>query len=108
MDPNVNAGQGTLFSQGDNTANGTRFDIKESNTGAGASLRVEVQGAGANSNPTNFGDGSWHFVAVTVPSTATFASVSWYVDGSSTNLNKSISTQSVLNGASSLVLVTVP
>jgi hypothetical protein len=77
--PNTNTSDGAFVSFGDNSANGTRFEIKEqqgvTNTGP---LRVEVQGAGLGTNPTNFDDGNWHFVAVTVPNAATFADIAWY------------------------------
>lgn len=100
--PNVDTTNGTFLSFGDTTANGNRFDVKETATG-GNSLRVEIQGIGGNSSPPNFDDGSWHFVAVTVPDAATFADVSWFVDGSSMNLNSSTSGLEIATGMGPLV-----
>ncbi|MCH7228113.1 LamG-like jellyroll fold domain-containing protein [Haloferula sp. A504] len=104
--PAANVLQGTYVSFGDNTANGTRFDIKESHAPGAATqgnLRVEVQGTGQTTDPTDFDDGAWHFVAVTVPDNATFADISWSVDGIATDLNASTSTLAIATGSSPLV-----
>lgn len=74
-DPNVNTSDGTFVSFGTNAGDGTRFDVKEQQS---SNLRVEVQGFGLDTNPTNFDDGNWHFVAVTVPNEAKFADIAWY------------------------------
>jgi hypothetical protein len=105
--PNANTSDGAFVSFGDNSANGTRFEIKEqqgtTNTGP---LRIEVQGAGLGTNPTNFDDGNWHFVAVTVPNSATFAEIAWFagVRGGSLsgNLNTSGSTLAIATGTGPL------
>ncbi|BCX47984.1 repeat regulator of chromosome condensation domain-containing protein [Haloferula helveola] len=94
--PNVDEGDGTFVSFGDNSANGTRFDIKEQGA-SNTQLRVEVQGLGQNTNPT-IDDGDWHFVAVTVPDDATFGDIAWYVDGDPTDLNPSTSTLDIATG----------
>jgi hypothetical protein len=106
--PVTNTLQGTYVSLGTTAANGTRFDIKESNNPPNsAQLRVEVQGAGQSSNPSGFDDGNWHFVAVTVPDGATFADISWFsgVRGGtlSGDLNISTSTLVVATGTGPLV-----
>jgi hypothetical protein len=106
--PVANTFQGTYVSLGTTVANGTRFDIKESNNPPNSSqLRVEVQGAGQSSNPTSFDDGNWHFVAVTVPNAATLADISWFagVRGGSLSgdLNISTSTQVIATGTGPLV-----
>ena len=106
--PVANTTQGTFVSFGNTSASGTRFDIKEQETAVPpAQLRVEVQGAGQGTNPTNFDDGNWHFVAVTVPDNATFAGISWFagVRGGtlSGDLNISALTQAVATGAGPLV-----
>jgi len=99
--PNVDTSDGTYVSFGANTGDGTRFDIKElgaSNT----TLRVRVGGFGFNTNPPNFDDGNWHFVAVTVPNDSTFRDMSWYagVRGGtlSGDLNTSTSTLAIATG----------
>ena len=96
--PAVNAADGTFISFGDESANGNRFDIKEQGS---TELRVEVQGTGQNTNP-GIDDGNWHFIAVTVPINATFADISWYVDGSSTDLNTSTNTLAIATGTSAI------
>jgi hypothetical protein len=101
--PNVNAAQGTYFSSGSAAADGTRFDIKESNHGGASQLRVEIQGHGANSNPPSFDDGNWHFVAVVVPENATFADISWFADGAPADLNPSANTLAVQTGTGPLI-----
>ncbi|MCH7228114.1 LamG-like jellyroll fold domain-containing protein [Haloferula sp. A504] len=104
--PVENVLQGTYVSFGDTTANGTRFDIKESHAPAAptqGNLRVEVQGAGQTTDPTDFDSGAWHFVAVTVPDNATFADISWFVNGSATDLNTSTSTLDIATATSPLV-----
>lgn len=73
--PNVNTTDGTFVSFGTEPTAGERFDIKELNA---TLLRVEVQGTGQNTNPSNFDDGNWHFVAVTVPNAADFMDIAWY------------------------------
>lgn len=101
--PNANTSDGAFVSFGNNAANGTRFEIKEqqgtTNTG---SLRIEVQGIGLGTNPTNFDDGNWHFVALTVPDNATFADISCFVDGGSTDLNTSANSLAIATGAGPL------
>lgn len=94
--PNADSPNGAFVSFGDSVANGTRFDIKEQ--GATPDLRIEVQGTGANSNPANFDNGNWHFVAVVVPNSATFADIAWYVDGSATDLNTSGNSLDIATG----------
>jgi hypothetical protein len=79
---------------------GTRFDIKEQGA-TNTELRVEVQGTGHNTNP-GIDDGAWHFIAVVVPDSATFADVSWYVDGSTTDLNTSTNTLDIATGTGPL------
>ncbi|MCH7228116.1 Ig-like domain-containing protein [Verrucomicrobiaceae bacterium E54] len=104
--PAANVLQGTYVSFGDTIANGTRFDIKESHAPGAATqgnLRVEVQGTGQTTDPTDFDDGNWHFVAVTVPDNATFADISWFVDGIATDLNASTNTLDIATGSSPLV-----
>jgi len=106
-DPNVNTSDGTFVSFGTEPTNGARFDIKEQQPGSpNTMLRVEVQGAGLGTNPTNFDNGSWHFVAVTVPINATFADIAWFagVRGGtlSGDLNTSTSTQDIATGTSPL------
>ena len=65
------------------------FDVKGAASGTNAAdLRVEVQGTGFNTSPANFDDGSWQFVAVTVPDNATFQDIAWYVNGSGTDLHE--------------------
>ena len=96
--PNVDSSDGAFVSFGDNSGSGTRFDVKEQGA-TSTLLRIEVQGTGQNSNPTNFDDGNWHFVAVTVPDNATFADVAWYVDGGSTDLNTTTNTLDIATGA---------
>jgi alpha-tubulin suppressor-like RCC1 family protein len=97
--PNVNTSNGTFVSFGTEPNNGARFDIKEQTAGM---LRVEVQGHGFSSNPPNFDDGNWHFVAVTVPDNAVFADISWFagVRGAtlSGNLNTSTNTLAIATG----------
>ncbi len=95
---NVN-GNETFVSFGDNAGAGTRFDVKQYNSSN--TLRVEVEGAGANSNPP-IQDGQWHFIAVIVPNNATLADVQWYIDGSATNWNTSTSTQDIATGTGPL------
>ncbi|MFK7910541.1 MAG: LamG-like jellyroll fold domain-containing protein [Akkermansiaceae bacterium] len=97
--PNVDV-EGTFVSFGDESANGTRFDIKEQ-AASSTELRVEVQGTGQNTNP-GIDDGNWHFIAVTVPNDATFADISWYVDGSSTDLNTSTNTLAIATGTGAI------
>jgi hypothetical protein len=95
-------GQDTnMVSFGDTSANGTRFDVKQQ-PAFNADLRVEIQGTGGNTTP-GINDGNWHFVAVTVPNNATFADVSWYVNGSTTDLNPSTNTLPVATGTGPLV-----
>jgi hypothetical protein len=106
--PVANSGEGAFVSFGNTFANGNRFDIKEQGAPTSvATLRVEVQGAGLGSNPTNFDDGNWHFVAVTVPNSATFADIAWFAGvraGSlSGDLNTSTSTLAIATGTSPLV-----
>ncbi|MDT8390995.1 MAG: LamG-like jellyroll fold domain-containing protein [Lentisphaeria bacterium] len=102
-EPNVNTSQGAYVSFGDTSANGTRFDMKEVNVGTPGQLRVEVAGAGLTTDPANFDDGGWHFVALTVSDSATFADISWFVDGS-TDLNaSSTSTQDIATATGPLV-----
>jgi hypothetical protein len=101
--PNVNTTDGTFVSFGTEPSNGTRFDIKEQHALAvQTTLRVEVQGAGQGTNPTNFDDGNWHFVAVTVPNDATFADISMFagVRGGtlSGDLNTSTNTLAIATG----------
>jgi hypothetical protein len=104
--PNVNTTDGTFVSFGTEPSNGARFDIKEQHAGATqTTLRVEVQGAGQGTNPTNFDDGNWHFVAVTVPTVGTagdggaaFRDVSWYVNGGTIDLNTSTNTLAIATG----------
>jgi hypothetical protein len=97
--PNVNTSNGTFVSFGSEPSNGARFDIKEQTAGM---LRVEVQGHGFSTNPPNFDDGNWHFVAVTVPDNATFADIAWFagVRGGtlSGNLNTSTNTLAIATG----------
>jgi len=104
-DPNVNTTDGTFVSFGTEPTNGHRFDIKEQSA-SNTLLRVEVQGHGSNSNPTNFDNGSWHFVAVTVPINATFADIAWFagVRGGtlSGDLNTSTNTLDIATGTSPL------
>lgn len=103
-DPNENTSQGAYVSFGDDSAIGTRFDMKEVNVGTPGQLRVEVAGDGTTTDPTDFDDGGWHFVALTVSDNATFADVSWFVDGSATDLNaSSTSTQEIATGTGPLV-----
>lgn len=97
--PNTNANDGTFVSFGTEPGAGNRFDIKEQGA-SNTLLRIEVQGTGQNSNPTGFDNGNWHFVAVTVPNGASFADISWYVDGSSTDLNTSTNTLNIATGTS--------
>jgi hypothetical protein len=101
--PNMNTSDGAFVSFGDNSGNGTRFEIKEqqgaTHTGP---LRIEVQGNGFGMNPTNFDDGNWHFVAVTVPDNAIFADVSCFVDGGSNDLNTSTNTLAIATGSGPL------
>jgi hypothetical protein len=101
--PNANTSDGTFVSFGTEPSNGARFDIKELNTNL---LRVEVQGTGQNTNPSNFDDSNWHFVAVTVPNAATFADVSWFagVRGGSLSgdLNTSANPLGIATGSSPL------
>jgi hypothetical protein len=92
--PNVNTDGGAYVSFGDASGNGTRFEAREQ---GGTSLRVEVQGAGENTNPAGFDDGNWHFVALTVPENASLEDVAWYVDGGA-NLNTSTATQAIATG----------
>lgn len=113
MTPVADTGQGTYVSFGTTASNGTRFDIKETNSASpGSQLRVEIQGVGFNTNPANFDDGNWHFVAVTVPDNATFREISWYVDGSATSLNTSLSTLAIATGTGPVVfgdsIITAP
>ncbi|MEM6257584.1 MAG: LamG-like jellyroll fold domain-containing protein [Planctomycetota bacterium] len=78
IDPQASqANNGTYVSFGDNSENGSRFDVKRLSSSA---LRVEVQGAGANSSPA-IDDGEWHFIAVVVPNDAFFNDILWFVDG---------------------------
>jgi len=105
--PNTNTSDGTFVSFGTEPTNGARFDIKEQHVPAlsiNTSLRVEVQGIGLGTNPTNFDNGNWHFVAVTVPNGATFADISWFagVRGGtlSGDLNTSTSTNTIATGTS--------
>lgn len=102
-DSRTNAG--AMVSFGDTSGNGTRFDIKEQMNGTAGegTLRVEVQGTGLNTNPTNFSDGNWHFVAATVPNGAEFQDISWYVDGSSTDLNTSTNALDIATATGPLV-----
>lgn len=105
--PNVNTTDGAFVSFGTEPGGGARFDIKEQHTATiNTPLRVEVQGAGLGTNPTNFDDGNWHFVAVTVPNNATFADISWFVGvrgGTlSGDLNTSPNTLAIATGASPL------
>lgn len=103
-EPNMDTSQGAYVSFGDISANGTRFDMKEVNVGTPGQLRVEVAGAGTTTDPTDFDDGGWHFVALTVSDNATFADVSWFVDGSATDLNaSSTSTLPIATGTGPLV-----
>ena len=104
----MNTTDGTFVSFGTEPANGARFDIKEQD-GYGTLLRVEVQGTGSESNPANFDDGNWHFVVVTVPTVGTagdggaaFRDVSWYVDGSTINLNTSTNALAIATGTGPL------
>ncbi len=103
--PNVDTSNGAFVSFGDTSANGTRFDIKEH--GSGTALRVEVQGHGWNTNPADFDDGNWHFVAVTVPDIARFRDIAWFagVRGGTLggNLNTSTNTLAVNTGTGPLV-----
>lgn len=96
------ADNGTFISFGTNDGNGTRMDVKQG-AGADAALRVEIAGAGGQTSPTDFQDGNWHFVAVTVPNGATMADIAWYVDGSSTDLNPSSQTTAVATGTGPLI-----
>ncbi len=96
------ADNGTFISLGTNDGNGTRMDVKQG-AGSDAALRVEIAGAGGQTSPTDFQDGNWHFVAVTVPNGATMADIAWYVDGSSTDLNPSNQTTAVSTGTGPLV-----
>jgi hypothetical protein len=105
--PNVNTTDGTFVSFGTEPTNGARFDIKEQQPGSpNHMLRVEVQGTGLGTNPTNFDDGNWHFVAVTVPDAATFADISWFagVRGGSLSgdLNTSTNTLALATGTSAI------
>ncbi|MFK7790972.1 MAG: LamG-like jellyroll fold domain-containing protein [Phycisphaeraceae bacterium] len=99
---NVNALDGTFVSFGDESGNGTRFDVKEQDA-TSTKLRVEVQGTGQNTNPITFDDGNWHFVVVTVPDAATFADIAWYagVRGGtlSGDLNTSTNSLDIATGA---------
>jgi hypothetical protein len=90
---------------GNLAANGTRLDVKESGAAPAGSLRVEVQGTGLTTNPANFDNGNWQFVAVTVPNNATFADVAWYVNGGASDLNSSAAdpTKTIATGTSPLV-----
>lgn len=103
--PNVDTTGGTFVSFGTEPDNGSRFDIKEQS--GSASLRLEVQGHGSNSNPANFDNGAWHFVAVTVPNGATFTDIAWYAGSRggalSGNLNTSANTLAIATGTGPLV-----
>ena len=106
--PVANTQEGAFVSFGTTSANGTRFDFKEQGAPTvTATLRVEVQGAGQGTNPVNFDNGNWHFVAVTVPDNATFADISWFagVRGGtlSSDLNTGTSTQDIATGTGPLV-----
>jgi alpha-tubulin suppressor-like RCC1 family protein len=101
--PNTNTTDGTFVSFGTEPGNGARFDIKEQST---TLLRVEVQGTGQNTNPSNFDDGNWHFVAITVPDNATFADITWYAGARggtlSGDLNSSTNTTVIATGTGPL------
>jgi hypothetical protein len=106
--PNVNTLDGTFVSFGTEPTAGARFDIKEQHASPSVNtmLRVEVQGTGLGTNPTNFDDANWHFVAVTVPSGATFADISWFagVRGGtlSGDLNTSTNPLEIATGSSAI------
>ena len=70
--------QGTYVSTGVSAGFGNRFDVRES--GAGTSLRVEVNGGFAQSNPA-IDDGDWYFIAVTAPEAGTVGDIALYVNG---------------------------
>jgi hypothetical protein len=101
--PNVNTSDGTFVSFGTEPTNGERFDIKELGSNL---LRVEMQGTGQNTNPSNFDDGNWHFVAVTVPNAAAFRDIAWYSGTRggtlSGDLNASTSTNTIATGTSAI------
>ncbi|WP_158279837.1 LamG-like jellyroll fold domain-containing protein [Coraliomargarita sinensis] len=104
--PNVQSNWGTYFSNGDLSGSGTRFDIREDGD-SGANLRVEVEGAGFTTDPANFDDANWHFVAVTVPDNATFQDIAWYtgVRGGTlgADLNASSNSQAIATAPGPLV-----
>lgn len=67
----------TLISLGDTSANGTRFDIRVT----GNKLRFEVGGGGTTTGAT-IADGSWHHIAIVVPTVGATVSASQYsIDG---------------------------
>jgi hypothetical protein len=78
---NMNA---TIFSEGNNAANGNRFDIKldsVGSTGGNWFLRTEVQG-GATDSTATVTNGAWHFIAVVLPNVASpeVSDLQLYVD----------------------------
>lgn len=67
----------TMISLGSGTGAGHRFDVRLT----GDNLRLEVQ-AGGTTTATPIADGTWHHLAVVVPSDgATVATTTYYLDG---------------------------
>lgn len=94
---------GTYVSFGTDEGSGTLFEINEGVPGTTSDLRVAVGGTTASSDPSDFDNGNWQFVAVTVPEQARLRDIAWYVNGSTTNLNRRISTLAIATGTGPLV-----
>ncbi len=94
---------GTYVSFGTDEGSGTLFEINEGAPDTTSDLRVAVGGTTASSDPADFDDGTWQFVAVTVPEQARLRDIAWYVNGSNTDLNRRISTLAIATGTGPLV-----
>ena len=98
---------GSYVSFGTNAGSGTLFEINEGAPGTTSDLRVAVGTTTlttASSDPADFDDGNWQFVAVTVPEQARLRDIAWYLNGSNTNLNTRISTLAIATGTGPLVI----
>jgi hypothetical protein len=94
---------GTYVSLGTDEGSGTLFEINEGAPDTTSDLRVAVGGTTASSDPADFDDGNWQFVAVTVPEQARLRDIAWYVNGGNTDLNTRISTLAIATGTGPLV-----
>lgn len=78
-DPNQENNATFIGAGANNTSE--RFDIK---INAAGELRVEIQGTGINftdQTTTDFFDGNWHHLAVTLPENSSLDNVALYLDG---------------------------